>query len=194
MRETVNIYADGDLDRLAELLAAVAVAEARAAQARSGESRRHGDAFDVEDDAVQEAQAAYNAALDEAAERADAWTVDHIGHTEFRELLKAHPPRKVDVEPEDGETAKQVIHPEDEGLGVNMERFPSALLLYVDPDDPEIRTIVDPEDGVARKVKRLSLGQFQTLFAAAWRANTGGPLDPKATRFSTALTPDATSS
>lgn len=193
MRNTITIYADGDLEMLGELRRNVAVAEVELEEAKTAAgSRRLGDDYDEERAKIDAAKAAYDAALDAAAERAESWTVDHIGHGEFRDLVRAHPPRKVDVEEPVEGGPKRVTHEDDEGFGVNMETFPKALLLYVDPEDPEIRTIVEPAENVARKVKRLSVGQFETLFAAAWQANMGGVLDPKATRYSTVATSAAT--
>jgi hypothetical protein len=192
MRHTITIYADGDLETLADLRLNVAIAEEAAAEAKAAATRRLGDTTEDEDAAVRAAKDAYDAGLDAAAERANAWTVESIGHEEFRELLKAHPPRKVDADPVEGEQPKQVTHPEDEALGVNTETFGKALLLYVDPEDPEIRTIVEPTENVPRQVKRLSSGQFETLWVAAYQVNVGGVLDPKATRFSIAPTSSAT--
>jgi len=191
MRYTITIYADGDLEMLADLRLNVAIAEQAAAEAKAAATRL-GDTTEDEDAAVRAAKDAYDAGLDAAAERANAWTVESIGHEEFRELLKAHPPRKVDADPVEGEQPKRITHPEDEVLGVNTETFGKALLLYVDPEDPEIRTIVEPTENVARQVKRLSSGQFETLWDAAYQVNVGGVLDPKATRFSIAPTSSVT--
>lgn len=188
---TITIYADGDLERLGELRLNVAIAEREAEEAKT-EARRYGDDVTAETQTVAEAKAEYDAFLDVAAERADAWVVDHIGHAEFRDLVKAHPVRKVDGESGPDGTPTQVTHPDDEPFGVNVETFAKALLLYVDPEDPEIRTIKEPAENVPRLVKRLSMGQFETLWIAAYQENVGGPMDPKVTRFSTAPTSSAT--
>lgn len=196
MKTTVIIYADDDLERLTDLRRNVAIAEQNAVDAKAT-ATRHGDTTEDEDAAVEAAKAAYDAFVDEAAERADAWVLSNIGHGEFRDLVGKHPVRKVDAEPEqlaDNTVAvgKQVTHPDDEPFGVNMETFGKALLLFVDPDDDEVRTILEPTENVARKVKRLSAGQFDTLWVAAYYLNVGGIGDPKAMRFSIAPTSSAT--
>lgn len=197
---TVPIYADGDRERLRELKAAVDVAERNAKAARAaaaGVSLRGGDALPAAevDEEVKDAQAAYDTFLDEAAERAEGWVLDHIGFQEFRNLLKKHPPRMITETAEDGST-KEVINPADEGPGINTETFPKELLLFVDEDDPEIRTVVELKQGkiniakdadkLRRRVKRLSEGQFDDLWTRAYWLNKAGVNDPKLERFSPA--------
>lgn len=181
-RTTIPIYADGDFERLAELRQRVGVAQ-RQALAAKAEPRRFGDA-DTSDAAITEAEAAYDAFVDQAAERAEEWIVESIGHEEWRALLLAHPPRKVTQ----GEDAKQADHPDDAEWGFNTETFGKALLLWVDPEDGEHRTVQKAGDidlsGLARRVKRLSAGQFETLWATAYGLNMGGIRDPKLARFS----------
>lgn len=190
MKNTIIIYADDDLQRLTDLRRDVAVAE-RAHEDAAKETRRFGD-DEPTSAALTAAKEAFDAFVDEAAERAEAWVVGNIGHAEFRELLRAHPARKIDNEDTSEGAPKQITHPDDEVFGVNIETFGKALLLYVDPEDPDLRTIVEPTDNVARKVKRLSAGQFDSLWIAAYQVNAGGVIDPKLLRFSTAVMSSAT--
>ncbi|UUW88403.1 hypothetical protein [Pimelobacter simplex] len=182
-RKTIPIYADGDLDRLTEARQAVAVAERRAQEAQA-HPRRLGDNVDP-DAEVTAAQAAYDKLIDAAAESAEEWIVDSIGHEDWRELVAAHPARKVQGT---GDEAADVTHPDDEEWGVNVETFPKALLMWVDPEDDEHRTVLKAGDielvGLSRRIKRLSMGQFETLWVTAFMLNTAGVNDPKATRFS----------
>lgn len=198
-RLTVPIYADGDRERLRELKAAVDVAERNANEARKeaakGVSLRGGDPVPTEglDEAVKAAEVAYDAFLDEAAERAEGWVLDHIGFREFRELLKAHPPRTTTEVAEDGST-KEIVEPIDKAFGVNVEEFPYELLLFVDKDDPDIRTVVELKQGktniardtekLRKRVKRLSEGQFDDLWQRAYWLNKAGVNDPKLERYS----------
>ncbi|WP_370290240.1 hypothetical protein [Nocardioides sp.] len=184
-RKTIVPIYDGDDDiRLHELRMAVEIAE-RAALKAEGVPRRFGDdeSPSAELDA---ARAAYDAFVDEAAERAEEWTVSAIGHEAFRQLLAEHPPRQVE-DPKD--PAKKVDHPEDAGWGFNLETFPKALLLFVDPEDGEHRTILSVSGldlaSLGKKLRRLSDGEFQTLWTVAYTLNTSAVADPKATRFST---------
>ncbi|HEY9353409.1 MAG TPA: hypothetical protein VIP28_09175 [Nocardioides sp.] len=206
---TIPILADGDEETLRDLRRALAIAK-RNAKTNAGVPQRGGDP--APDEEVEAAKVAHDEFLDVAAERAEGWTLETIGHHEFRELLKQHPARTVTRTNEDG-TTEEVVEPEDEGFGVNTETFPRALLLFVDPDDPEIRTIaaldIDGEDivgeievaqhddqgkptaykhgvKVTRRVKRLSAGHFQSLWTSAMSLNELGVGDPKLDRFSPA--------
>lgn len=192
-KTTVPIYADDDQERLNELHRAVLVAE-RNAKADSLQNLRIGD--DAESDAeLKRIEAEYDAFLDEAAERAEGWVLQSIGYRAFRELLKAHPPRVVTKEAADGTTTEEVDL-EDEEWGVNTETFPEALLFYLNPDDPDSRTILELEvDGrdistdvaaVRRRVDRLSEGQFKALWTNAFVLNKAGVSDPKFNRYSPA--------
>lgn len=193
MSYTVTIYKGDDQERLGELRRAVAVAE-RYAKAQAAEPRRFGDALPGDED-VKAAQAACDAFIDEAAERAEAWVLDHIGHSAFRSLLREHPPREVTSTAEDG-TTKVETHSDDEAWGVNTETFPEALLLYFDPDDPDIRTVATLKVGnrniakdvaaMRKRVKRLSEGQLTDLWTSAFLLNKAGVSDPKLDRFSPA--------
>jgi len=192
VKKKINIYADDDLEQLVALRQNVEIAERTLLEAKAQASRL-GDTAAVESEAVEAARAAYDAFVDEAAERAEEWVLSNIGHTEFRELVKAHPPRKIDDPDHDGEgDPKQVTHPDDVLFGINTEDFGRPLLAYVDPEDDEIRTIVSPTDQVAKRLKRLSAGQFDTLWTTAFGLNTGGVVDPKSLRYSTAPTSSAT--
>lgn len=191
---TVPIFVDGDQERLSELQRAVVHAERRS-KASASAVLRGGDASP--DEEVEAAQAAYDEFLDEAAERAEAWVLESIGHEEFRDLLKRFPARMVTEVAEDG-TTRDVTDPDDAPWGVNTETFPKELLLYVDPEDPEIRTVAELKinkrniagnaDAMRKRVKRLSEGQFDALWTNAFVLNKAGVKDPKLDRFSS-LTP-----
>jgi hypothetical protein len=181
-RKTIVIYDGDDFERLADLRNEVGVAE-RAAELASGMSSRLGDATP---DGVQAARDAYDSFVDVAAGRAEAWELHSIGHEAWRDLLAAHPARQVD-----GEDGKKVEHPEDASWGVNTESFGKALLLFVDPEDGDHRTVAklgDAEPGTVlpKRLRRLSQGQFDTLWITAYGLNTGGVADPKASRYSIA--------
>lgn len=181
-RRSVPIYADDDDERLYQLRTQVEVAARKAASERQGAPLRVGDEA-TDPEYLTEAKAAYDAFVDEAANRAEWWIVETIGHEEFRDLLKSHPPRKID-----GEDGKQVTHPDDQEWGVNTETFGKALLLFVDPEDPEIRTVVEPDLDAAvlrKRVKRLAAGDFDKLWKTAYSLNeSGASVDPKLSRFS----------
>lgn len=199
-KTTVPIYHGDDFERMAELRREIDIAERKleAAKTEAEESPvnlRVGD----EDNRVAEAKellaaarAEFSSFVDEAAERADNWVLQPIGHEEFRELLKAHPPRKV-TETDDEGIEHEVTHPDDagwalvlQGAEVNTEAFPKALLTFVDPEDDEIRTVVEPFDSVIalrKRVKRLTAGEFDTMWVRAYLLNTGGVADPKTSDF-----------
>jgi hypothetical protein len=178
-KTTIPIYDGDDFERLAELRRAVDIAERNAADASP---LRLGD--EVSSD-VQDAKDAYDKFVDEAAERAEEWEIHPIGHEEFRELLKEHPPRKIT-----GEDGKESDHPDDAIVGVNSETFGKALLLFVDPEDDDIRTIVKPvfdsQAALRKRLKRLSAGEFDSIWVAAFFLNNGAVSDPKLSRFSPA--------
>lgn len=183
-KTTILIYHGDDFERLAELRREVEIAH-RKAESESTAPRRFGDLPETVD--VQAAEDAYDAFVDEAAERAEAWVLNPIGHGEFRQLLKDHAPRTVSETDENGKTVEST-HPEDEGWGFNTETFPKALLEFIDPDDDAIRTVVEPAfDTVAalrKRLKRLSVGEYDSIWTAAYMLNSGGVADPKASRFS----------
>lgn len=194
-KATIPIYHDDDFERLAELRMEVSIAERRHEVAKAEAAESEGSPLRLGDDdpdevaekraALEGARQAFNAFVDEATERAEMWVLEPIGHEEFRNLLRTHPPRKI-TEGE-GDDAKEVVHPDDRDWEVNTETFPKALLLFVDPDDDEIRTVVQPkfdtEAAFRRRVKRLSEGEFDSIWATAYAANKGGLRDLKAARF-----------
>lgn len=193
---TVPLYDGDDFERITELRRAVNIAESRAREAQANGAARAGD--DGAD--VQAAKDAFDAFVVEAAERAEFWVLQAIGHEEYRDLLRKHPPRKVTVKvPGEDGTEREVEqdHPEDAPFGVNTETFGKALLLFVDPEDDEIRTIAEPEfpsEAARRKrFKRLSSGQFDTLWVKAKVLNESGVVNPKLAMYSTDThTSDAT--
>ena len=192
-KTTIPIYDGDDFERLSELRREVEIAERKAA-AEAAAPLRFGD--EVSNDDVQAAKDAYDAFVDEAAERAESWVLHPIGHAEFRQLLKDHPPRKVTETGDDGKTS-EVTHPDDAGWNFNTETFPKALLEFVDPDDDEVRTVAEPSfdttAALRKRLKRLSAGEYDSIWAAAYLLNDGGIADPKASRFSPAgLRSDAT--
>ena len=175
---SVTIYQGDDLERLAELHRAVVRAEAQAVEAARG-PRRGGDEIPNAD----AEKAAYNAFVDEAAERAVEVRLRAIGSTRFADLMLAHPPRMVD-----GEGGKKP-HEDDEQFGVNTLTFPKALLGYRDEADPELRTIVAPAASVEDIREFLddecTDGDVEKLWTAAYFLNRTPGADPKDTRFST---------
>lgn len=183
-RKTVLLYADGDFEKLSELRTRVGIAERNAVQAENL-PRRLGD-DDSTSAEVEAARAEYDAFVDVAAERAEEWVVESIGHEDWRDLLLAHPMRKTTETGSEGPV--EVDHPVDAEWGFNVETFGKALLLWADPEDPEHRTIQKAGDidlgRLALRVKRLSSGQFETLWATAYALNTGGVTDPKSGRYS----------
>lgn len=203
---TIPIYQGDDAERLAELRMDVAIAEQRAQQTRARveateateASARYGDEPEVTSEDLADAEAAaqnardsYDAFVDEAAERAVPVTVQHIGSRRFRELVAAHPPRMV----KDDE-GKDVAHDDDFDFGVNVSTFGLALLTYVDPEDPDIRTMLTPElkgkKGIAAFVDdELSDGDVERAWQSAYWLNRVPSADPKALRFSQST--DATS-
>jgi hypothetical protein len=196
-RKTVALFDGDDYERLTELRAAVAVGERKVLAAKLngltvGLSARLGDdepsATDEDAAELEEAKAAYDAFMDEAADRAESWVVQSIGHEAWRELVTAHPPRKI-TEGE-GDAAKEVTHPEDEQFDLNTESFPKAILLFADADDADHRTILKAGGTdlarIGTRLKRLSIGQIDSLWLAAWTLNTGAAIDPKVSRFSIA--------
>lgn len=202
-RKTINIYDGDDFERLAELRTEVSIAEralleAQVEAARDGVAApaRGGDdqpdaakaAITAASDALKIARDAFDAFVDVAAERAVPWELHSIGFEAWSELVDAHPPRQVDGEGDDA--GKKVDHPEDGGWGVNSKTFSKALLLFVDPEDPEEhRTVTKigdaPLTDLPKRLKRLSHGQVESLWITAFALNTGGIGDPKAQRYST---------
>ena len=181
-RTSVVLYHGDDFEKMSELRREVEIAENKARLAElSQSSLRFGDEVVTAGD-VKRAREAFTAFVDEAAERAETWVLEAIGHEEFRGLLKAHPPRKVN-EPDGHGGQREVIDPDDEGWNVNTDTFGKALLLFVDPEDDDIRTVIEPDlepAALRKRIKRLSKGEFDTLWTTAHALNSGGVADPKA--------------
>lgn len=172
---TVAIYQGDDLEHLAELYRAVERAEAAVKAAKGAPSR--------EGDPVLTAQAerdAYDAAVDEAAERAVSVVLTTIGRR-FRGLLAEHPARTTEVD------GKVEAHEDDVTFGVNTETFPLALLSY--NDDGKRTTTLDPAVSDAEVTAFLddaSDGDFERLWQTAYWLNRAPGSDPKDSKFSTA--------
>ena len=178
------LYQDDDQPRLAELANAVTLAE----QSASRSAARLGD--DEPPAAVEAAKRAYNAFIDEIAERTFVVRLRVIGSRRFRDLLLAHPPRMVPkvspAPPAEGETVvvaapEMVVHEDDRGWGVNTETFPRALIAF---SDGEVSTIVSPtfKSDAERKAfvdDELSDGELVQMWIVAHERNRGGSTDPK---------------
>lgn len=180
---TIPIYQGDDSERLAELRMAVAIAERQAAMATNG-PRRRGD--DVPSDDVKAAQDAYDAFVDEAAERAVEVIVRAIGRRRFKELVAAHPAREVD-----GEDGKKVTHPDDVEYGVNVETFAPALLTFAESGEEGVRTIVGPDEVTKSPTAlrdflddEVTEGDYERIFVTAYWINRAPGSDPKELRFS----------
>jgi len=182
---TIPLYDGDDFERLSELRREVDIAERKAEAAAQGvSSRRMGDIPDeiIAAGEVKRAREEYSDAVDEAAERAETWVLAAIGHGEFRDLVAAHPPRQVGELDDEGKH-REVTHPDDAGWEFNTETLPKALLEFVDPEDDDIRTVLEPAldpAALRKRLKRLSLGEFKTLWVAAYQLNDGLVADPKA--------------
>lgn len=168
---TVVIYQGDDLERLSELRREVSVAEARV-QESIGRPRRGGD----EDPraGLSAAKEAFDAFVNEAAERAVEVHLQAMGRKPFRTLLAEHPARKV----EDDE-GKQVDHEDDADYGANTETMFEPLLKA---------SITEPAD---LDLDDLSDGDAGRLFASAFWLNRSPGGDPKEQRFSPS-TPSST--
>lgn len=199
---TIPIYQGDDTERLSELRMAVAIAERQAeikrqqyASADSG-PRRRGDAVSVSVDDVQAAEAAVQAAedafdafVDEAAERAVEVVVRAIGRRRFRDLVAAHPQRMVK-----GDDGKEVPHADDYGYGVNVETFAPALLKFAEAGEDGVRTILAPESAT-RSAKALedfldddlTDGDYEKVFQVAYWINRAPGSDPKELRYSPSI-------
>ncbi|ROR91772.1 hypothetical protein [Nocardioides aurantiacus] len=192
MSTKVTIYDGDDKARLIDLRQKAAVAQGRYFEALDREEHaplRAGDALESTSlrEAWEKAEADFDAFVDKAAERATEVIVGHIGRRRFRQLRLEHPPRTHEVE-RDGETVKETL-PDDVQFNFNTDTFPSALLAFVDVDDPKVRTVLTPKKTPAKMTAwlddELSEGQFEDIWAAAWTENTGGVgPDPRLLKFS----------
>jgi hypothetical protein len=209
---TIVIYQGDDMTTLTELRRAAetarqfhAIAEAEVEDAKESGTAREGD-----DEAavarlaatkadLEECEAKYDAFVDEAAERAVTVELHSIGKKRFRDLMAAHPPRKVaetiqpgpDADEDAVPTVVERDHPDDAALEVNTETFPDALLTFIDDDDPEVRTIGKPEL-VGRKAvtafvdNDLAEGDFEGIWTAAYWLNRSPSADVFRSKYSAA--------
>lgn len=181
---TVPLYDGDDFARLSELWAIAEHAQGVADDLQRRQSRRTSsrlgddDATEAEDaqQVANEAKAEHDAFVDEAAERATPVRLQMLPGRKFRDLMAAHPPRK--------------NNDEDAAVGFDSSTFPDALLEYVDADDPEIRTVIEPKHASKGHLKRWldeqSYGDLGTWFDVAYGLNRSPAADPKALRYSTA--------
>ncbi|MGZ8723174.1 MAG: hypothetical protein ACXWYG_03915 [Aeromicrobium sp.] len=188
----VVIYQGDDLARLAELRQAAESArrlvEAHETAANDGAARM-GDAPSAEAE-----QDAYDAFVEEAADRALVVKLRAIGRRRFRALMAAHPPRQVEVTRTDENGVERTVtetHPDDAPYEVDTEVFPEALLTYVDSEDPDYRTIAAPEFKGSKSAQafiddELSEGDFDGMWITAYYLNRSPSADPKARRYSNA--------
>lgn len=165
---TVVLYQGDDMARLAELK--------RAADHAAGGSRT--------DDGADE-KAAYDAFVDEAAERAVEVVIQSIGPKRWQNLVLEHPPRMVESDPDKEGQTKMVEHDDDYTDGVNTLTFPRALLMYA--EGPFV-TITSPEftdeaDRAEFVDDEIAEGDFERLWRLAWDLNTARSRDPKDSRF-----------
>lgn len=201
-KATIPIYHGDDFERMAELRREIDIAERKLAAVKQDAEEsalsvnRLGD-DDSESAKVADAKErlaaakeAFSAFVDEAAGRAENWVLAPIGHQEFRELLKAHPPRVSKTTDDEGKILETIIDDDAAfvslGISVNTETFPRALLTFVDPEDDEIRTVREPFESEAtlrKRIKRLSSGEFETMWLRAYFLNSGTIADPKSSDF-----------
>lgn len=189
----VTIFQGDDMATLSDLRRTADQAE-RLAAANTGSPLRLGDVPDTA--AAQEARDAYDAFVDEAAERAVVVELQSIGRRRFRDLMTAHPPRmvkvKADPDPEkpDGPVVEhEETHEDDAQFGVNSETFPDALLTFIDPDDPKVRTITAPEFTSAKTTQAfldddIADGDYDGLWVTALLLNRRPSADPESSRYS----------
>lgn len=192
---TVVIYQGDDLEQLGELKREADLAERLAQQdldaarrSARGAPRRDGDPEPVSEAeaafeaAVGPSRDAYDAFLDEAAERAVEVEVRALGRKRFRTLVEAHPPRMVT----DGE-GKESAHEDDDMFAVDTTMFPDALLTY---REGSVQTIASPEltPGALSDFldDEVSDGDYEKLWQTAYYLNRSPGPDPKATRYSAA--------
>ena len=181
---TVVIYQGDDLATLAELRQAAEVASRRAETAAK-EPRRGGDEIpnaDAERDA-------YDAFVEEAAERAVIVEVQALGRKAFRDLMGEHTPREVDVKYVDDEGVQRTrkeTHPDDAAFEVNVATFPDALLAYRHDGRATIASPEFPTSTARREFldDALSDGDFERLWTAAYYLNRGMGADPKLSTYS----------
>lgn len=188
----IVIYQGDDLAHLADLRRKAEAAQRAADLYRSTVDDGTARAGDDAPSAAAE-KAAYDAFVDEAAERAVIVRLQAIGRRRFRTLVTEHPAREVDAV-RTGEDGEQVTvretHPDDAAYGVNVDTFPDALLNFVDEQDDSICTIVSPEFASAAKRRafledEMADGDFEQAWVTAYFLNRSPGADPKARRYST---------
>lgn len=191
---TVTLYQGDDMDRLAELQRKVELAQ-RIAQNGAGNARMDDAPEDGDPTPLKDAQAAFDAFVDEAAARALSIEIRTIGRRRFRDLVAEHPPRMVEKKaapPAEGEAAAEpkapemVEHDEDAGWGINTETFPLALLCFRDEGTV---TIAQPDFATKADVQRfvddeLNEGDFDQLWQASYLLNRTPSQDPKGLVYS----------
>lgn len=171
---TLVLYHGDDMNTLAELK--------RAADHAATGNRKDAGAAE---------QAAFDAFLDEATQRAVEVVLQSIGRRRWRDIVAAHPPRMVESEPDDKGKTRMVEHDDDLQWGVNTETFPRALLTYVDRDwsgDDEAerpRTIVAPEFADAEDLAsfiddEVPDGDVERMWLMAFALNADPGRSPKA--------------
>lgn len=191
---TVTLYHGDDLERLGELRREVRIAEVRVEQLQDRKDATDATPLRIDDDrevpesdlatllAEQErAEVAYDAFVDEAAERALAVHLAAIGSLRFNDLVCAHEPRT-----ELDEDGKRQTVADDAEYGVNMTTFPRALLTFHDEESGR-RTVAGPAevvDDMPDFIDDVSAGDLDRLFEAAYWLNRARGIDPKATTFS----------
>lgn len=171
---TVLIYQGDDMANLADLHREVEHAEA-AAKAASKSPLREGDPIP----SAQAERDAYNAAVDEAAERAIEVTLTAIGTKRWADLVAEHPARTVEVDGKPQTVVADQIHE------VNTDTFPRALLTY-NRDGKRTLSIdgVSEADVAEFLDEEIAEGDFEKLWSTAYWLNRGTAADPKDSKFS----------
>lgn len=154
------IYQGDDLAHLTALRARITLAE------RAGSGNRLGDA-DADLPAMREE---YNAAVDEASQRAVEWAVTPMGGTPLRALIAAHPPRQQ-------EDSTELVE-EDAPFGVNVDTFsrPFVAACLARPEFDDLDEAGDWYDA-------RTLAEQEQMFSLAWMLNMETGADPKGTKF-----------
>lgn len=180
--QSVHLMQGDDIEQVAELRAKLEAAIARLAQAESdvvaakqAPSRVAADDQQSEAvaragrarDAVHELTLEFDDFMAEAEKRAALVVVRALPRREYRDLLKAHPPREGDEQ--------------DESWGFNVDDFGDAMV-----PPAVIEPAFSSDHAKATFLESLSTAQWTTVFAAAVTVNSGALPDPKA-RISSAV-------
>lgn len=172
---TVPIYQGDDLERLADLHREAEIAERRAQEAARSPLRGGDEIPSAADE-----RAAYDAFVDEAAERAVIVELTAIGKRKWRDLLAAHPARKHTVD------GKEETVEDDAFYEVNAETFPQALLTF---SRDGVSTVTGPRVPASEfrefLENEVSDGDFERLWSTAYWLNRAPGADPKDSKFST---------